>query len=74
MAAYGAYVRRSTFDQENEHQREAIRDWFDPHDIAISIRATWSISKHRTSRSRSRATTDSIVRRGSVAWPLLYFL
>jgi len=33
--SYAAYVRRSTFEQENEHQLEAIRDWLEKEEIEI---------------------------------------
>lgn len=33
---WAAYIRRSTFEQENEHQHEAIRDWFDKENVNIS--------------------------------------
>jgi DNA invertase Pin-like site-specific DNA recombinase len=36
VAAKIAYVRRSTFDQENEHQLDAIRDWLDTQGWAIA--------------------------------------
>lgn len=31
-----AYVRRSTFKQENEHQNEEIRRWLDNHDVDVT--------------------------------------
>jgi len=36
MPNYAAYIRRSTFEQENEHQMQAIRDWLDNEGIQIS--------------------------------------
>lgn len=35
MPNYAAYIRRSTFEQENEHQRQAIRDWLDSEGIQL---------------------------------------
>lgn len=35
MPQYAAYIRRSTFDQENEHQREAIRGWLNQRHLSL---------------------------------------
>lgn len=35
MPNYAAYVRRSTFEQENEHQRQAINEWLDQEGIQL---------------------------------------
>lgn len=53
MGDYAAYIRRSTFEQENEHQREAIREWFDEHDVSMDDVAVLSETASGASRSRS---------------------
>lgn len=34
-AAYGVYIRRSTADQEEQHQRDAINSWLAEHDLQL---------------------------------------
>lgn len=53
MAEYwAAYIRRSTFEQENEHQREAIRDWFEKEGVEISDVEYLSETASGASRNR----------------------
>lgn len=52
MSGYAAYIRRSTFDQENEHQVEAVRDWLDQNDVDVSDVRFLSETASGASRSR----------------------
>jgi len=52
MPNYAAYIRRSTFEQENEHQREAIRDWLESEGIQIDSVSFLSETASGASRNR----------------------
>jgi DNA invertase Pin-like site-specific DNA recombinase len=54
MASHVAYVRRSTFEQENEHQREAIADWLDREGIPASDVEFLSETASGASRNREQ--------------------
>lgn len=51
-APTAAYVRRSTFKQENEHQMDAIRDWLADHDLNISDIEVYSETASGATRNR----------------------
>jgi DNA invertase Pin-like site-specific DNA recombinase len=52
MPQWAAYIRRSTFEQENEHQREAIRNWLDQEDVPVSDVEFLSETASGASRNR----------------------
>jgi len=54
MASKYAYIRRSTFDQENEHQREAIREWIDAKGWSLSEVEVLSETASGASRNREQ--------------------
>lgn len=54
MTQYTAYIRRSTFDQENEHQNEAIRNWLDQENIDIDEVQFLSETASGASRNRKK--------------------
>lgn len=56
-----AYIRRSTFDQENEHQREAIRDWLERHDQ--SLEDVEVLSETASGASRNREEFKKLIER-----------
>lgn len=49
-----AYIRRSTFQQENEHQHEAIRNWLSQHDIPLDEVEFLSETASGASRNREK--------------------
>lgn len=49
-----AYIRRSTFEQENEHQREAIRNWIAKEGIDINEVEFLSETASGASRNREK--------------------
>jgi len=51
-ADYTAYIRRSTFEQENEHQREAIHNWLKDNDVDLD--AVDFVSETASGASRNR--------------------
>lgn len=54
MSQYAAYIRRSTFDQENEHQTDAIRSWLDRHDVPLEDVHFLSETASGASRNREK--------------------
>lgn len=54
MSGYVAYIRRSTFQQENEHQRSAIDDWLDRHDVDVGDVEFLSETASGASRNREK--------------------
>jgi len=40
--AFGVYIRRSTADQEEEHQRQSINEWLDDHDRSLGDVAVYA--------------------------------
>lgn len=56
MSAWTAYIRRSTFEQENAHQREAIRDWFDKEGVDLDDVQFLSETASGASRNREALT------------------
>ena len=50
---YAYYVRRSTFDQENEHQRQAIHDWLDQEGVSVATCEDYSDTASGASRNRT---------------------
>lgn len=51
---YAAYVRRSTFQQENEHQNEDIRRWLERHDVEMNEVTFLSETASGASRNREK--------------------
>lgn len=49
-----AYIRRSTFQQENQHQLEAIEEWLDRHDLDPSRVEFFSETASGASRNREQ--------------------
>lgn len=56
MSAWTAYIRRSTFEQENAHQREAIADWFDKEGVDLDDVEFLSETASGASRNREALT------------------
>lgn len=54
MSTYAAYIRRSTFDQENEHQNDAIREWLERHDVPLDEVEFLSETASGASRNREK--------------------
>lgn len=54
MGRFAAYIRRSTFEQENEHQREAIHDWLEREGVPIADVEFLSETASGASRSREK--------------------
>lgn len=54
MSGYAAYIRRSTFEQENEHQREAIHDWLDREGVPVGDVEFLSETASGASRNREK--------------------
>jgi len=58
----GVYIRRSTYKQENEHQRRAINNWLDQYDLAVSDVTIYSdtASGYSSDREGLRELMDDI--------------
>jgi len=54
MPNYAAYIRRSTFEQENEHQRQAINQWLDSEGIQLDSVEFLSETASGASRNREK--------------------
>lgn len=52
MPQWAAYIRRSTFEQENAHQREAIHTWLDNEGVPVSDVEFLSETASGASRNR----------------------
>lgn len=52
--ATAAYVRRSTYKQENEHQLDAINQWLEEHDVAPGSVEFYRETASGASRSREK--------------------
>lgn len=59
MAGYAAYIRRSTFEQENEHQREEIRRFLE--DEGASLGDAEVIAETASGASRDREGLEELM-------------
>ena len=72
---YSAYIRRSTFQQENEHQMQAIRDWLeeksiDPSEVDFYQETASGASRNREELQKVMEAIDAGEIKHLVIWEL----